>query len=580
MPDKIISLYRQGLAKEKGAVKKDWGGKISVALAYPNSYRTGMSNLGFQVVYQLLNERKDIVAERIFLPEGEEMSLYLETGKPLLSMESQAPLHKFDLVAFSLSFENDYPNILRILHLGKVPQLSEERDNPHPFVIAGGITTFLNPEPLSHFFDFFLLGEAEGILNEFIDLFKDIRQTSSKRQDVLKTLARDLKFVYVPSLYHIEYRKDGTIQSMVPEQKSIPEKIETGRQPPVDAPISLSKILTPETHFSNKILVELGRGCGRSCRFCAAGYVYRPPRFHDQNKLVDCVEKALEDGQEIGLLSTAVSDTPGIERITRMIVEKGGTFSVSSLRADTLTESLLENLKNAGQRTLAIAPEAGSDRLRQVINKHLSEDQIIEAVQRIARTGHFDLRLYFMIGLPTETKDDVEGIVDLVKVIKHHIVKESRTRGRIGHIKLSVNCFIPKPFTPFQWFPMEQVKSLKAKQKWLKKALGREGGIKVSFDLPKWAYVQTLLSMGDRRVGAILSSVHQRDENWTKAFRHSELNPDFFVYRPRDSEETLPWDFIDNGIRKEHLLKEYKLALKGRESDVCRVGDCDRCGVC
>jgi len=578
--DSIVSLYRSRLAREKGTVRKDWGGRITIALAYPNDYHIGMSNLGFQVVYHLFNSKKNIVAERVFLPEYQEISLYHETGKGILSLESQSPLHRFDLIAFSLSFENDYPNILKILNLGKIPLLSEERDDLHPFIMAGGITTFMNPEPLASFIDFFLLGEAEENLDEFTELFAEIHNRRDSRSEALKFLARNIKSVYVPSFYHLSYHKNGTIKSREPTEDLIPERIDVTSKLPPDIPVATSTILTPETEFADRVLIELGRGCGRSCRFCAAGYVYRPPRIHSETHLRSCIDKVMGESKHIGLLSAAISDTPGIANITGSIIKKGGHFSISSLRADSLTQELLENLKRTGQRTLAIAPEAGSERLRRVINKHLTKDQILDAARLIARTGDFALRLYFLIGLPTETREDVAEILDLVKFIKHHIIKESRSRGRVSQIKLSVNCFVPKPFTPFQWFPMEDLSSLKEKQRWLKKAFAREGGVKVNFDVPKWAYVQSLLSLGDRRVGAMLLSSHQLHEDWFKAFRFSELNPDFFVYRPKELDEILPWDFIDHGIHKEYLIKEYKLALKEQESDVCRVGECDRCGVC
>ena len=578
--DKIVSLYRARLAREKGFIRKDWGGKISVALVYPNHYGIGMSNLGFQIVYQLLNAKENVVAERFFLPDDGEMSLYLESGKELLSMESQSPLPKFHLAAFSLSFENDYPNILRILELGRIPLLADERNNAEPVVMAGGITTIMNPEPLAPFFDLFLLGEAEASLEEFMGLFIDVVPTLKSKQEVLRTLAQNLPSLYVPSLYHIEHHPDGTIKSMEPADPRIPEKIKVARHLDADAPPAISGIVTPDTEFADRVLIELGRGCGRSCRFCAAGYVYRPPRIRDETRLLPRVEEVMEEHVHVGLVSAAVSDTPGIGHITGQIVEKGGRFSVSSLRADSLTEALLDNLKSVGQRSLAIAPEAGSERLRRVVNKQLTQDQIISAVRLIARKGHFSLRLYFLIGLPTETHEDVTQILDLVKTIKHNLIKESRTRGKIGQIKLSVNCFIPKPFTPFQWFPMENVSTLKEKQKWLRKTMGKEGGVKVNFDVPKWAYIQTLLSMGDRRVGSLLLSAHKRNGDWAKTFRSSELNPDFFVHRNKELDEILPWDFIDHGIYKAYLMKEYKLALKEKESEICQVGACDRCGVC
>jgi radical SAM superfamily enzyme YgiQ (UPF0313 family) len=579
----IISLHRARLARERGTVIKDWGGKVSVALAYPNIYSLGMSNLGFQTVYRLFNDRPRVVCERLFLPEGQEMSLLLRSGKALSSLESHTPMHQFDLVAFSLSFENDYPNILKILELGTIPLFVEERPETFPLVMAGGVAAFLNPEPLASFFDFFLLGEAEASLHAFVDLWLELRSTGAERKDVLRGLARGMDSLYVPSLYGPEYNKAGTLNSFGPQEPGLPPVVTSAcpaRQGSDEGAVPLSAITTPDTEFGEKILIELGRGCGRSCRFCAAGYVYRPPRAYPESDLLSYTEKALETCSQVGLMATALSDVPGLENITSRVVQKGGRFSLSSLRADAVTPGLLEHLKRAGQRTISIAPEAGSERLRRVINKHLTRDQIMETVSLIARTGAFSIRLYFLIGLPTETKDDVAQIVDLVKNIKHHMVKESARRGSIGRIRLSVNCFVPKPFTPFQWFPMEHLSSLKDKQKWLRKRLSREGGVTVSFDVPRWAYVQALLSLGDRRVGAILHDVQRLGGDWKKALRSSPMNPDFFVYRQKGLDEVLPWDFIDHGIVKGHLIEEYELGLQGEESDVCNVGECHRCGVC
>jgi len=580
MADQLISLYRQKLAGEKGWIRKEWGGRCAIALAFPNAYRLGMSNLGFQSVYGLMNLRPDVLAERVFLPEDPEITLYRQTGRPLLSLESQSPVRDFQLLAFSLPFENDYPNILKILDLAKVPLAAEDRRDTDPFVMAGGVTTFLNPEPLAHFVDFFLLGEAEETLQPFLDLFVDSLRRGTPRGEILRRLAAQVPSLYVPSLYHVAYAEDGRIASFSPKHEAFPSKITVGRPRRLTPPPARSRILTAETEFGGRPLVELGRGCGRSCRFCAAGYVYRPPRWHTVEDLRTCIDGLLTEHGEIGLLAPCVNDLPEIEALTGLILERGGSFSASSLRADALTPVLLAHLKAAGRKTVTIAPEAGSERLRRVINKHLSRQAILDAARSIAETSDFALRLYFLIGLPTETQEDLSEMVRLVKAIKHQMIKASAPRGTLRPIRLSINCFVPKPFTPFQWFNLQEVRELKKKQAWLKQAFAREGGVKATFDVPRWAYIQALLALGDRRVSRILMDVHLSDGNWKKALKESEINPDFFVSREKALDEILPWDFIDHGIRKEHLLREYRLALAEEESDICEVGKCRRCGVC
>jgi len=576
----ITTLYRRRLSRERGTVKKDWGGKISVALIYPNYYQIGMSNLGFQIVYGILNDNPAIVSERAFLPEEEELSIYKRTDGPLLSFESQTPLQRFDLLAFSLSFQNDYPNVLTMLDLSKIPLLGKDRGEDHPVIVAGGVATFMNPEPLADFIDCFLLGEGEVILKRFFQTYLDLPSSAAKRQEALKILAEEVEGVYVPSLYRVTYKGDGSIGSFEPSIPTIPPRVKAVRQVPHKGPLPRSEIITPSTEFSDTILVEVNRGCGIGCRFCAAGYVYRPPRAIEEEQILASLEEILAENNRIGLISPSASDLPGIERLTSYILDNGGDFSVASLRAGSLTKGLIENLKRSSQKTLTIAPETGSERLRRVVNKKLTTEQIIEAIILIARTGLFNIKLYFMIGLPTETREDMKDIVSLVKSIRHYVIKESKGRKRIGRIRLSINCFVPKPFTPFQWFPMDTVDSLKEKQTLLKRSLSGEGGIGLSFDVPKWAYIQSLLSMGDRRVGQMLLATHRNKGDWRQTFRSSDLNPDFFVYRAKDLDERLPWDFIDHDIQKSFLQEEYHLALASIESPPCAVGSCRRCGVC
>jgi radical SAM family uncharacterized protein len=576
----ITALYGKLLSKERGTVKKDWGGKISVALIYPNYYQVGMSNLGFQVVYGILNDNPAIVSERAFLPANEELSIYKSTDQPLLSLESLTPLLKFNLLAFSLSFENDYPNILTILDLSKIPLMSKDRGESYPLIIAGGVTTFINPEPLVSFIDCFLVGEGEVILKEFFQVYLSLQLSTVRKEEILRVLAEEVEGVYCPSFYKVEYKGDGSIGSFEPSISSIPSSVKYVKQAPFKGPLPRSRIITPSTEFSDTILVEISRGCDIGCRFCAAGYVYRPPRAIAKEEIFTSLKEILAENTRIGLISPSISDVPFVEKLTSYILDKGGGFSMSSFRADSLTKGLIENLNRSKQKTLTIAPETGSERLRRVINKKLTTEDILEAIILITRTGFFHVKLYFMIGLPTETSKDIKAIVALVKSIRHHVIKESKGRKRIGRIRLSVNCFVPKPFTPFQWLPMDTVNSLKEKQKHLRRAISREGGIGISFDVPRWAYIQTLFSMGDRRVGQMLLATHRNHRDWKQTFRSSDINPDFFVYRHKDINEILPWDFIDHGIRKSFLQEEYNLALESRESPPCNVGNCTRCGVC
>jgi len=579
-PRDIASLYKTRRGSEHGCVLKERGGRLSVALAYPNSYSLGMSNLGFQAVYRLLNDRADVVAERVFLPEGHEMSLYLQSGKPLLSLESLRPLNDFHVVAFSLSFEQDYLNVLKMLEMGNIPIPGSRRAEYDPLVAAGGVATSLNPEPIADFIDVFVPGDAEVSLAPFLDGVIEIWKSGACRRERLDRLAAEVPTIYVPSCYAVEYDRAGLLVGRTPLAPGAPEIIRVRKASGLDLPVASSAVISSETEFSDMLLVETGRGCGRSCRFCAAGYVYRPPRFHSEASIREIALGPAGEGRKIGLVGAAVSDVPGIESICSSICDLGGSFSLSSLRADNITSGLVELLALSGQRSLSIAPEAGSERLRGVINKHLTEEQLISAVKTIAGAGDFSIKLYALIGLPTETAEDRDELIRLVKEIKKHMVKASASRGTIGRIKVNINSFVPKPFTPFQWTPFERIGMLEKAGRLISRSLGREGGIDVSRDVPGISYVQALLSVGDRRVADVLHKAHGFGGNWKKALKFSDVPPDFFVHRKKGVDDVLPWDFLDHGISKSHLKKEYFLAMAGRESDVCRPGACARCGVC
>jgi radical SAM family uncharacterized protein len=557
------------LAAERGTVRKDWTGKIRIALAYPNHYHVGMSNLGLHAVYRLLNDYEDIVCERVFLPEE------ASTADALRSMESQRPLGDFDIVAFSISFENDYPNVLSLLRKAGIPRWSSERYTPHPLVIAGGVTTFLNPEPIAPFVDCFLLGEAEPILTTFLDV---IRQHTD-RQALLKALAKQVPGAYVPAFYDVAYKEDGTIAEVQPNQGA-PQKVQRTFLRDLSAYQTCSTILTPDTTFSDTHLVEAARGCPHGCRFCAAGFVYRPPRFRSHDALQHCIMDGVSQAKRIGLMAAAVSDLPFAESLCEQALDQDVELSFSSLRADRLTPELITILKKSGLKTVAIAPDAGSERMRRVINKGITEEDVLQAADLLVGAGIPNLKLYFMVGLPTETMSDVNAIVSLCKHIQHRFVKASRSKKKIGQIVVSLNSFIPKPFTPFQWAPLENVKVLKAKIKEVKAGLKRVANIKVHADVPRWAYIQALLSRGDRRTAQLLDAADENEGNWAKTLKASIVNPDFYVYRERSVDEILPWDFIEHGIDKSFLIEEFERAVRGETTPECDVGQCVACGVC
>lgn len=562
------------LAAERGTIVKARDAEVTVALAYPNTYPIGMSNLGVHQIYSILNLRDDTACERVFLPDADDVEEYVKTGTKLFCLESKRPVGEFDILAFSVSFEQDYVNVLAILGLSGIPAGKSERTEEYPLVVLGGICSFFNPEPLTDFVDLVMVGEGEDIAGEFIDVYKANREKG--RRELLRALGR-IPGVYVPEFYEVIYHEDGTIKERKNLEPAAPDHIVKRTVKDFDKAPAATVILTPNTEFSDRYLSEITRGCGRHCRFCMAGYLYLPPRNLKSDTAKEQAAKADDLCGRIGLVGAALSDYPDINDLCARI--EGGV-SVSSLRADSVSEILIERLATSGHKTISIAPEAGSERLRSVINKGITEEDVLRAADMVFRHGIPNLKLYFIIGLPTETQDDVDAIIALARSVHEVQLKHARPLGRIGRITLSVNSFVPKPFTPFQWEPMDPIESLNKKLRSLEKAVRTIGNMNIIHDLPKWEYIQALLARGDRRVGNLIRAAHQNGEDWKKAAKTAELDTDFYVYRRRAFNERLPWDFIDIGVRKEYLMNEHQRALEGKFTPPCKVGSCKTCGVC
>jgi radical SAM superfamily enzyme YgiQ (UPF0313 family) len=577
MSRKIIAHLQNLLAREQGAVVREWGHRRPVALVYPHEYQVGMSNLGFQTIYHLLNAHPDLACERVFLPGDVELQEYLRSRTPLLSLESQRPLTDFAAVAFSLSFEPDYLNVLTILDLARIPLQTAHRGENFPLIVAGGVATMLNPEPLAPFLDAFLLGEADASAAEFFDRLT--RPGPEDRQANLQALARQIPGVYVPAAYHPDYHPDGTLSRFTPAP-GFPATVTPSHLASLDAYPVHSRLLAPGSEFSRMYLLELNRGCGRGCRFCAAGFIYRPVRHRSQAALQDQLQAGLASRAKIGLVGTAVTDHPGLKEILGAVTTAGAPVGISSIRADCADAELFTLLQQGGVKSVALAPEAGSPRLRQVINKNLTEADLELAVLALHAAGLSQLRLYFLLGLPTETRADVEAIPSLTKHLQHAVTKAAAGRAGLANITLSLNSFVPKPFTPFQWVPFAGLPDLKDRIKLVKRELQGERAIRVHADLPKWAYYQALLARGDRRVATLLLAAHHQGGDWARACRASALNPDFFVLRERRPDELFPWDFIDHGVTKDYLWEEYQNALAARQTPPCQPDLCTRCGAC
>ncbi|HET9705534.1 MAG TPA: radical SAM protein [Vicinamibacterales bacterium] len=546
------------LSREVGYVRKPHANRLRVALLFPNTYFVGMSNLGFQTIYRLFNQQPDIVCERAFLPPKQELASLREAGTRIVTLESQTQVAEFDVIAFSVSFEWDYTNVLTMLRLAGVPVRAADRDYRHPLVVVGGAVTFVNPEPLAPFADVIAAGEGEVLVPALLDAFG-----TSSRSEQLRRLAQARGY-YIPSFYDVDYNPDGTIARYVPKDGTgAPPVVRKAALKATDnADPPSTTVFTPDTEFGSRFLVEVVRGCANLCRFCWAGYNYLPVRAFPAERILTLAKAARQHSSRAGLVSIALCDHPEIEHILRSLKDMGYSISPASLRLDDLTPTIVQLLKESGERTLTIAPETGSDRLRRVINKTVTNQEILDAAELIFSSGIESLKLYYMIGLPTEEDEDLVAIRDLTLQLHQIMLTHARARGRIGRIVASVNPLVPKPGTAYQWLPMERAEAIERKMKRLRTLVSGIDNVYFNIKSERHSYYQALLSLGDRRVAPVIELAEANGGQWRKAVADAGLDGDFYIYRDRTHDTVLPWSIIDGGMKESFFRAEFEKATR------------------
>jgi len=553
---------------------------VRVLLVYPNSKDVALANLGFQRVHTLLNQISGVECDHYSLPVGWSSDVPELDPSSMLSHEWEWPLDRFDVIAFSISFEPDYLNAALILKYFGIPLERKERSALHPLVLAGGSAIFINPEPLADCIDAFFIGEGEELAEPFFKLFSE--NEFSDARELLEPAAK-IPGIYVPQFYHQEYQGNSMVAFKA--EPEVFERVERRWVKEGSSDLCTHSVLHDAVStFKDMSLMEVTRGCIWACRFCTAGFIYRPPRLPDLNLTYRSLENVLagqgKSVSTVGLVGPSVTDHPEILSLARKIVEDGKKLSFSSLRMETLTDELVDLIQKSGQKTLTVAVDGPSERMRRVINKQATDDFIVEKCQFLTEKGILHLKIYSIIGLPGETEEDIDHFIALVERVMKTYVATCSQRGNIGQVTIGLSPLIPKPGTPFQWHPMESVQSLKKKFMKVRKALGRLPHIKLSFGSPNEAYLQTYLSRGDRRVLSFFKTYLANGHDAKKALVESSPSADSFVYRQYEKNDFLPWDIVDHGYKNDFLWSDYQRGLKEGVTPVCDTAVCKVCGIC
>ena len=568
---KIKNYLQELRAQEEGALVFPPGLRHPVAFIYPNVYHLGMSNLGMHILYQMINARPDSACERFFLPERRLVEEHVKSKTPLLSVETGKPLADFAVIFVMLSFEMDYDNLLTVLDLGNIKLRAAERNEREPLVIIGGPCATFNPEPLAAVADAFVIGEGENTVQRILDVI----YSASSKAERLELLAQ-VPGVYVPSFYEAQYDEDGSFAGLQPlEGSSAPATIKRQWVRNLDDYPHTTAVMSSGTEFEDMYIVEVARGCGRHCRFCMAGYCFRKPRPRKLEHIIADIQRRPARTKKVGLMGAAVSDHPQMAELTAYLAERGIQFSVASMRADMLTPQIAQALYASGQRTMTVAPEAGSERMRAAINKGITEEHVERAISIAAEAGMRHIKLYYMIGLPGETDED---IVETVEMILRMRAKMDAV-GSKGELIISVNGFVPKPFTPYQWAPLCNVRTLKKRFKMLNDGLKKVKHVKLITESLKETVIQSVLARGDRRLGELLLEAHASGQNLKSVLKQHGLDAEELAEREIALDAPLPWQHLDMGVTMDYLRLELERSEQGKFTPMC-FDNCKRCGVC